>query len=100
MNRNNKALKTSYEIWNNYLSPYNNKLNLKILQYLLIHYFLFRYEEIAKDYHITVNKDDKVGTAIECFNTFINGIEKNMRNYEIVDVNLKDSEVNEKESSC
>ena len=87
-----KALKTSHEIWNQHLSPCNNKLNLQILEYLLTHYFLLRYREIAKEYHITVDEDDKVGTAIKCFETFINGLERNMRNYEITEVNLKESD--------
>ena len=90
MNRNNKALKTSNEIWNEYLSPCDNKLNLKILEYLLAHYFLLRYREIAKEYNITVNENDKVGTAIECFETFINRLKAKMRNYEITDVNSKE----------
>jgi hypothetical protein len=92
MNRHDIALKISHEIWNQYLSPCNNKLNLKILEYLLTHYFLLRYEEIAREYHITIDENDKVGTAIKCFETFIDNLERNMRNYEITEVNSKESD--------
>ena len=90
MNINNKALKTTFEIWNQYLSACNNRLNLQILEYLLTYYFLFRYDEIAGEYNITVDENDKVGTAIECFEIFINRLKANMRNYEITDVNSKE----------
>jgi len=92
MNRFKKALKITTEIWNQYLSPCDNKLNLQILEFLLTHYFLFRYEEIAKEYHISVDENDKVGTAIKCFEAFINDLERNMRNYEIIDANSKESD--------
>jgi len=87
-----KALKISFDIWNEYLSSFDNGFNLKVFEFLLVHYFLSWYEEIAKEYNIPINDNNKIELVKKCFQTFSNKLIKELDNYEIVIGNLKESD--------
>jgi len=87
-----KALKISSDIWNEYLSPCDNSFNLQIFHFLLSHYFLFRYEEIAKEYNIPTDNSNTIELAKKCFKIFAERLENDFNNYEIVNGNLKEGE--------
>jgi len=87
-----KALKISFDIWNKYLSSCDNSFNLKIFEFLLVHYFLSWYEEIAREYNISIDDNDKIGLVKRCFQAFSNKLIEKFDNYEIVIGNLKESE--------
>jgi len=85
-----KALKISHDIWNEYLSPCDNTLNLKIFEFLLAHYFIFWHEEIAKEYNITIDDGNAIELVKKCFKIFAERLENDFNNYEIVNGNLKE----------
>ena len=87
-----KALKISYDIWHEYLSPCDNALNLKIFEFLLSHYFIFWYEEIVKEYNIPNIDINKIELVKKCFQEFSNKLIREFDNYEIVIGNVKESE--------
>jgi len=85
-----KALNTSYKIWNEYLSDCDNSFNLQVFDFLLIHYFIFRQDEIAKQYNISIYENNKIASALKCFETFAHDLELKMLDYEVTDVNKSD----------